>query len=270
MRQVDQHRYDDQYYFNAYGESVYDEEKQIYVSRTVHIYDEVLCLLKPMTGEKIVDYGCGSGDLAFYLAAQSGCAVIGLDYSSAAISACKEKLARTDRQDRISFINCNNDELPDLRGVRAVVLCDVIEHLHDEEVAFVLKKFRTWETSGRIRIIVHTDNDLYLKAVKPIFDFLFLLLRKTTLKKLEEDARLERELHVNLTTPGRLRRRMKELGFKQIALKYPTLSMGLVRNQLGGLGNVPGLAQTCLMILKTFRLLSPSFYAAFEDEALRI
>jgi len=264
MNQVSQDNYDKNYYALAYGESLFDEDRNCYVSRAIHIYDEVSRLLAPAATDFVVDYGCGNGDLSIYLASQYGCRIAGIDYSKAAIDICNNKKARIKNAENLTFINCNNHETPVFENVAAVILCDVVEHLHDAELATVINNVKAWGQGHPPKIVVHTDNRLYLVIVKPFFDLLHLALRQKTAQQIRDEHQLEKNLHVNLMTPLSLRRKMRSWGYSQTVLKYPDISLELIRRQLGGLARIPLLAELAYFSLRVLRGGSPTFYAVYE------
>ncbi len=54
----------------------------------------------------ILDYGCGKGRVAFFLASQLGCRVTGIDFSEKRIGAAEENRKRFAARDRVRFIRC--------------------------------------------------------------------------------------------------------------------------------------------------------------------
>lgn len=70
----------------TWNAALYDT-KHSYVSK---YGEDVLELLSPRAGEKILDVGCGTGDLSFYLQ-QAGAIITGIDASAAMIENAREK-----------------------------------------------------------------------------------------------------------------------------------------------------------------------------------
>lgn len=266
MKQVSSSFYNKKYYENAYGHSVFLGTENCFASNHSTIFTEMTSLIKLNSNDSVVDFGCGNGDLCFYLASEYGCNIVGIDYSKDAIDICQEKMIKVPQyQDRVSFINVDNDYEHKFNNIRAVYLCDVIEHMYDEEIVLMLSKIKKWNKEGRIQIVVHTDNNFYLRLVKPFMDFLDIVLRNKSLKKTVADNKLDRSLHVNLTNPYKLRAKMKKNGFREILLKYPTLDRErLVDSQLGKLRNIPFLSKISLFLVVRLKFLNPSFYAIYE------
>ena len=210
MNQVDPNKYNRQYFTRAYGESVYLENQGCFFG-VIHnlIYQEIAGLADIGPEDTLVDYGCGNGDLAFYLASKFHCQVKALDYSKSAIDICNEKLKQVCRfNDQIEFINNNTDFLPVFKNIKAMFFCDVIEHMTDKEFATILRQAKTWNT--KIKIVVHTDNNSYLMFVNPFFNLFNFLLRNKSLSQIKEEKRVNRDLHINLTTPQKLKNKMRK------------------------------------------------------------
>ena len=215
-----------------------------------------------------MDFGCGNGNLSFYLALKYHPTIIGIDYSKDAIVICNERktvlLNKKVNLSKISFVNRNNQSLPELNNISAIYACDVFEHMYDTEINKVLKIFKRWKGKKNIKLIVHTDNDLYLNFVRPLLDLLALITGKTTIKFLTGRNIEEKKVHVNLTNPSKLNRLMSRHGFHQNILTYPKVTTKKISQQLGPLSRFRLLVQTAFIILSVLKFLSPSFYAVYE------
>ncbi|MBP9697571.1 MAG: methyltransferase domain-containing protein [Candidatus Moranbacteria bacterium] len=264
MKQVDSHLYDKEYYENAYGQSVLSGDGTYFQTGHLTIFSEMADLLRLQPSDKIVDYGCGNGDLAFFLVSRYGCDCTGIDYSKSAIDICQEKLRMIPQhQGRMRFINTNNDYKHNFTNIKAVYLADVVEHMYDPEIELILSQIKGW--GENVHIVVHTDNTFYLNTIRPVFDFIHIVLGIRTWKEVREANRHDRSLHVNLTNPYRLRHLMHKNGFEEVFFKYPTLNKEtLVRNQLGKLQNIPFIISFSLAALKIFDFLSPTFYSLYK------
>ncbi|HEX8923238.1 MAG TPA: class I SAM-dependent methyltransferase, partial [Patescibacteria group bacterium] len=110
-------------------------------------FREIDALVNITSKDLIVDFGCGQGDMCFFLSAKYHCKVIGIDYSKDAIDLALSHLKDfkyAQKQVDITFYNLDNDHLPDLSGVKYVFLNDVVEHLYDPELSQVFKKMYSW------------------------------------------------------------------------------------------------------------------------------
>lgn len=88
-----------------------------------------------------------------------------------------------------------------LENIKAVYFCDVFEHLYAYEIKQIIKYISRW---GKPRIVVHTDNNNYLRYIEPILNILGLISGNTTLKKIHQKNQFNKIRHVNLTTPKKL------------------------------------------------------------------
>jgi SAM-dependent methyltransferase len=264
MEQVDSTLYSKEYYRNAYGQSRLSDDGSYFETGHLTIFSEMADLLSLTPHDKIVDYGCGNGDLTFFLVSRYGCDCTGIDYSKDAIDICNQKLEMIPQyKGKVRFINTNNDYQHNFTDIKAVYLADVVEHMYDPEIELVLSQIKKW--GDNVHIVVHTDNTFYLNTIRPIFDWIHILFGIRSWKEVREANRHDRSLHVNLTNPYRLRRLMRKNGFKEVFFKYPTLNQEvLVRNQLGVLQKIPFIVSFSLLALKMFDFLSPTFYALYK------
>lgn len=268
MKQVDSNKYNREYYIKAYGQSSYLKNEGYFLSRYSLKYQEIANLAEIQPGDEVVDYGCGNGDFAFYLASKFHCGVKAIDYSKESIDICNEKLKQTgDFNVQIKFINSDSELLPDFKNIKIVFFCDVFEHIYDEEIGIILEQMKKWNINDKVKIVVQTDNNNYLKFINPLFNLLRILLRQKSLSQIVKESKSGRELHVNLTAPKKLKNKMEKWGYRQITLKYPSPVKTRVKNQLGKLQNIPYLYKTCVFMLRKFIFLSPSFHAVYESNS---
>lgn len=264
-RQVDVNRYDTDYYEKLYVSP--DYSKEFDWNDFGDIYKDLANLIQLSPKDSVVDFGCGNGELSFCLYKKYNSKITGIDYSRDAISIAKnnlKKLKTINTRATLDFINNNNDQLPEFRAVDYVYFCDVLEHMYNDEIELVMEKIKKWNKNKGVRIIVHTDNDLFLRFIRPFIDLLAIFFGITSVKDIKRRNRWENERHVNLTNPVKLRKYIKKLGFRQMVLKYPKIDMSRVENQLGGLVKIPGLKYIAYKCVAILRSLSPSFYAVYE------
>lgn len=268
MKQVNSNRYNKKYYIKAYGQSNFIKDKGYFLSEQSSIYQKIANLVEIRPRDEVVDYGCGNGDLAFYLASKFRCKIKAIDYSEKAIDICNKKLSqvKSSHSARIKFINCNNDHVHDFENIKIVFFCDVLEHMFDEEIEIVLEQVKKWNVNKKVKIAIHTDNNNYLRFINPLLNLLSILLKIKSLNQIKEESEIDRELHVNLTTPKKLKNKMEKWGYKQLVLKYTPPIKTRVKKQLSGLQNVPYLPEICTFMLVKFDFLSPTFYAVYEKK----
>lgn len=264
-KQVAVEKYNKEYYEGLYISPDYAADFDW--STFGDIYKEMANILPLSKDSVVVDFGCGNGEQSFCLYKKYGCSVTGIDYSEDAIGIAKENLEKLYTKDpsaTVSFVNNNNDALPILENIDVVYFCDVVEHMYDSEIALVMEQVKQWNRQGKIKAVVHTDNTLFLDFVRPFLDSLSVLCRVSTVRDIKKRNAWENERHVNLTNPRRFKRTMENLGFYEVTLRYPEISLGRVERQLGKLGRVPGLSKALYAGVKMFQFLSPSFYAVYE------
>ena len=77
----------------------------------------------------VLDIGCGAGDLSYTLS-RAGFRVTGIDFSDAAIEACKLRFADAVADDRLSF---RKDDLYNVNEkFDVIVMMEVLEHIEDD------------------------------------------------------------------------------------------------------------------------------------------
>lgn len=261
----------DQGYFARISQEI-DFSEPLRLERFAPKHRHMADMLSLSPEDRVVDFGCGTGHLSFCLYARYGCSVLGIDYAQDAIDLAKRHLdqlrSHTEDQGRIEFLCVGIQGLPQLSRVSAVYLSDVVEHMRDWEIAGLMDQVKTWNDNGSLRCVVHTDNNLYLRWVRPFMDLLGLAARTQTLHKIRERNHFERETHVNLTTPALFKRKMARWGFVEKSRSYGMVTSTLVRDQLGPLQNIPGLASLCTFGVRRLEFLSPSFYAIYGPRSV--
>jgi 2-polyprenyl-3-methyl-5-hydroxy-6-metoxy-1,4-benzoquinol methylase len=187
--------------------------------------------------ENVMDYGCGRGELVFHCA-RLGCTVLGTDVSEAAVQMTREnlKILPEDVRGRIDLkmASVEQMDLPE-DSLDVIFMIDVFEHLYDWELDILMPKFyRALKKDGRL--VLQTPNWLYenrLYPAKRLLEFPFTLLKETgrvlrgkgkrktpkafftKLFKFQfHDDPIYKELHINVQTPGSLKRRLTKYGFQ--------------------------------------------------------
>ena len=263
MKQVKPTLYNQKYFDFQSNSSSFNNKLKI--SDFHKKYHEIISLISLSSSDHVCDYGCGNGDLSFLIYLKSKCKITAIDYSSDAIKICLSKLdhfkKNTDSNIDIKFLNKNNQNIPKLKNIKAVFFCDVFEHLYNHEIDYIIKQIFQWNNP---KIIIHTDNNIYLKYIYPIANLLALLTRKTTIKKLKAEHLFHQKRHVNLTNPKKLTLKMNKLGYELVKIKYPNIDKKTIKIQLGNLSKYPFLINISFFLLKIFPFLSPSFYALYK------
>jgi SAM-dependent methyltransferase len=120
-------------------------------------------LLDAHSGERIVDFGCGTGDALQVIAERVAVAVIGLDFSSAALRTAARALGRlpgvglllvqADLTDPVSLVDTSVDR----------VLCHNVLECLSQPAALVSEAHRVLRPGGRL-VLSHSDFDTLVFA----------------------------------------------------------------------------------------------------------
>jgi SAM-dependent methyltransferase len=116
-------------------------------------------------GQRVLDIGCGRGEIVFQTAAR-GASAVGVDYADAALeiaSATRERNS-AEIQSRTSFVQADATKLPfpDASFDRAFLL-DVVEHLAPRELLRTLREARrVLAPTGRL--VIHTSPNLWTRT----------------------------------------------------------------------------------------------------------
>jgi len=131
-------------------------------------FKRALELASPNKGDNILDIGCGRGELVYYCA-KIGAKALGIDYSSAAIHISRKTIERIPEDRRHlgraelgDVCTYNFDEIYD-----AIFMIEIIEHMHDWQLAEAFKKiYAILKNDGKL--IITTQNYYYEKFLSPI------------------------------------------------------------------------------------------------------
>ncbi|TSC84062.1 MAG: methyltransferase, cyclopropane fatty acid synthase [Microgenomates group bacterium Gr01-1014_16] len=135
---------------------LYDTKYYLQECSTCHL-KKVTSLIPIKSDYKVLDIGCGRGELATW-AASKGCSVIGIDYSSAAIKIANKVLLRqpTLIRQRVKFKSMNLNNLEFTRETFDVVTCvEVLEHIYPDEQEQLLKQIKVILKPGGY-LFIHT------------------------------------------------------------------------------------------------------------------
>jgi SAM-dependent methyltransferase len=224
MKQVSPKIYSKDYYLNVCLGS--DDYKKTMGNKLNEKWEKILKLASLRKGMKVLDLGCGRGEVEFYLA-KKGITVIGIDYSKDAVKIASASLKTMPKNvQRFVKFYCLDAKKIDFgkNSFDAVVSFDVFEHLYKKELDIVMKNISTALKENGL-LIVHTEtNKIYLDFthkyfVYPIGSLLVKINNIFVSKDYQgppKDPRNEyhKSQHVNEPTIFYLRRLFNSYSFK--------------------------------------------------------
>jgi ubiquinone/menaquinone biosynthesis C-methylase UbiE len=168
-----------------------------------------------LEGKRVLDLGCGRGELVCELA-RRGAYAVGIDYAEAALELAEELASTLDEQarERVKFFRSDAKVLPfDDDSFDVVLMVDVYEHLHPYEIVATLGEIKRILRPGGLLVIHTGPNTWFYKYGYPLVRFLG---RKVLRREMRETYRHESDkiLHVNEQSPLSLFQGLKEAGFK--------------------------------------------------------
>ncbi len=154
--------------------------------------------------DHILDAGCGSGLLAYFLAKDSRAEVLGVDANPAAIDFCQTRF----QLPNLRFSRALIDDLPfSNNSFDKIVFLEVIEHLSREQGHTVLQRFYDLLKPGGL-LVISTPNK---KSSWPLIEYLLDRFRLV--------PTLAGEQHEYLYSGRELRKTAETAGFRSISRK---------------------------------------------------
>ena len=156
MRRVDPKLYTKKYYLTDC--SGYKEFNKSWGKKLEPRIERIVKEIPNIKDMKILDIGCGRGEMVFWAAEKGAKNVVGIDYSSDAIdlSNLSKKHYSTDIQKKVNFkkMDANKLGFPD-KSFDGIFMIEVMEHLYPEEQERVLKEInRVLKDDGFV--LIHT------------------------------------------------------------------------------------------------------------------
>lgn len=179
------------------------------------LHNDVLSVLSHIevsSGMKILDVGCGRGDVVIYYAKQ-GAHAYGIDYAKAGIAIANKSKEKQDSrmQDRIHFAVMDAKKMffPD-NYFDIIISLDVFEHLYKEELEIALTEIRRVLKHDGVLLVDTEPNKIYLNFWHSVYVYpisqLLLFFHRLFINKsypgLPKDPRndLHKKQHVNEPT----------------------------------------------------------------------
>jgi len=159
-----------------------------------------------LAGRRVLDLGCGRGEL-LRRCAEEGALAVGVDYSADALHLAAQILPP-----RAGLLRGNVRALPFMENSFELVFAlDLVEHLYPEELAEMFAEVRRILAPGG-KLIIHTMPNLWYYRYGYPFFRLFQRLRGVSLPRDPRDR--WRRVHVNEQTLLSLRRSLEKAGLK--------------------------------------------------------
>lgn len=195
--------YTESYYLTDCGG--YDDFRKSHGMEITPRLKNIYSLVDPRQGERILDIGCGRGELAFAFAA-AGAEVEGVDYSKDAIAIARRTFG--DKCKGLRYIYADILKMDRLDSFDKIVMADVVEHIEQELLEKIFEKISLSLNSSGCLIIHTAPNKDYYEITYP--------------KIREQAARLgywkprnprsyyEQLMHINEQTPVGLKKALQK------------------------------------------------------------
>jgi len=165
-------------------------------------------------GKKVLDLGCGRGELCISSMRRGASRVVGLDFSQAAVEIAGEHLRKcSDLADKdIEFIQGNALELNLNTQFDVIFLTDIVEHLFDDQLEILFNKVHSHLAPGGI-VVIHTMPTKEFIIIGQYLKFFLYLVKgkKYHFLTFKDQAA---ETHVNLHHKEQLKRNLHNFDCK--------------------------------------------------------
>lgn len=215
--------YSRDYFFNeCEGYKTFLSSKGLKLSkRLLRIYKKAI-EYKP---EKVLDFGCGRGELALNLAL-TWIETYGVDISDDAINISteiKNYWIKNNPDMKLKFIKVDGKKLPfEDNFFDMVIMSDVIEHMDKKELLNSLKEiYRVLKKSGHI--LIHTSpNKIFINYGLKIYFLLGYLngIKLNWNMKKDLPYGMSSKFHKNEHTSFSIKRFLKKTGFKNVEIEF--------------------------------------------------
>lgn len=201
--------YDDAWIADTWG---WDDGEEFIRTGGGHIrprVEKALKMARIKEGMRILDVGCGRGEVVLHCA-RKGITSVGIDYSPDAIALAEKARSNTTGEvmARATFILGDVNAMPDSAGTfDRILLLDIVEHLHDYELVPLLSKLKTMLSPGG-SIVIHTLPNRW------VYDFTYARLMRIVMPWLPGNPRSAKEqsIHVNEMSIVHLDRLLRNCG----------------------------------------------------------
>ncbi len=183
-KEVNSQVYQEDYYLKAFDGRLENYLKSLKSGAQDNRFKELFRLAKLEKGERVLDVGCGRGELVYFSLLRGASKAVGIDYSWPALSIANkvlnilpenlEKRGNFSHQD-ISSLSLNDE-------FDCCFLTDIVEHLTKEQLCKLFAEIKK-HLSGKGRIIIHTAPNInWMRFEYPLKRF--LVIPSTIIKRL--------------------------------------------------------------------------------------
>ena len=240
--------YDDLYFKKHVGDKDISESYFLTLGLGETKYTSIpLSLAEIKPGMRIIDIGCGRGEIVFQ-AASAGARAVGIDYAESAVEIAQTTRERhaEDIREKTGFF-CQSAETLEFEDdfFDTAFLLDVVEHVSADEFQTILREiWRVLKPGGKL--IIHTSPNVWsrtwgfriksavyflLKREKPVHP---VVAHFRTLKTDPEYDEHKILMHINEQSILSLRRHLKACGFRSRVWLGSTGNPWLSRRDLLG------------------------------------
>ena len=214
LDEVPQDVYTTEYFLTKRGGA--DEFQESAGAKLSELAARLLAMAEPGPGCRLLDVGCGCGELVIH-ATMQGADATGIDYADAAHEIAVETSRRLGVE--ATFLKRDVSDLPD-GPFDAIVMADIVEHLYQHQLDKLYAAARERLAPGGT-LIVHTwPNRWHTTYSYPVTRLHLLLVG---IKKPRSPRKPHDEImHVNEQSAWSLRRDLRRAGFSpKIWLEHP-------------------------------------------------
>jgi len=210
------HLYDQTYLkrLDAHPAIVMVEGKYKINTHNRHTYDYILPRINKNT--RILDIGCGKGDLAMALSTHNVEGVMGIDFSEEAVSAANQKLKVSGLP--CQFLHCDASDFRHEVQFDFITMNDVFEHLSNEELSHLFNNLKKLlKKNGEI--LIHTPNGLALcngtdqTFLSAFYKTYYRLFKNWKGQERTAEQVYYDQVHINIKSYSQIKRFLKNLGF---------------------------------------------------------
>lgn len=190
--------YTEDYYMNDCGG--YDDFKSSNGTKIEQRLQDVYNLINPVKTDRILDIGCGRGELSFALSS-SGADVTGVDYSADAIKIAKKTY--DGKRDNLQYVQADIFQMNQLDIYDKIVMADVVEHIEQDVLEKIFDKIAHSLNDNGI-LVVHTAPN------KDYYDYCYPDMRRAASEfgcylPCNPRSYYEQLMHINEQSPETLR-----------------------------------------------------------------